>query len=178
MDLSLLLWLVLALLLFWGVGLYNRLMRLRARGLEVLAVVEKHAGTCAALVRQYVAAPNAEGSVEVDAQWSNVHVAAGHLEQVLAQPRPVSLQPSAVAALSDAWAAMQAAWLEAGAAPTDLAGPAIPPDMQEAWNAANIKVQSASGGYNQIITRYNEAIQQYPARWVATLMGFQPAGPF
>jgi hypothetical protein len=50
--------------------------------------------------------------------------------------------------------------------------------MQEAWNAANIKVQSASGGYNQIITRYNEAIQQYPARWVATLMGFQPAGHF
>lgn len=178
MDLSLLLWVVLALLIFWGVGLYNRLMRLRARGLEVMAVVEKHAGTCAALVRQYVAAPNAEGAAEVDAQWSHVQVAAGHLEQVLAQPRPASLQPSAVAALSDAWASMHAAWQEASAAPTDLAGPALPPDMQEAWNSASLKVQSASGGFNQIITLYNEAIQQYPARWVATLMGFQPAGHF
>lgn len=178
MDLSLLLWLILALLLFWGVGLYNRLMRLRARSLEVLGVVEKHASNCAALAKQYVPAPHDEEQVQVDAHWAKLYAAAARWEQVLAQPRPTPLQPSAVAALSVAWTAMHAAWLEAIEGPTDLAGPAMPPEMEEAWTAASLKVQSASGGFNQIIARYNEAIQQYPARWVAALMGFHAAGPF
>lgn len=178
MDLSLLLWLALALLLFWGVGLYNRLMRLRARSLEVLGVVEKHASSCAALVKQFVATPHDEGQALVDAHWVTLHAAATRWEQVLAQPRPAPLQPGAVAALSAAWAAMHAAWQEASDWPTDLAGPAMPPEMEEAWIAASLKVQSASGGFNQIIARYNEAIQQYPARWVAALMGFHAAGPF
>jgi len=177
MDLSLLLWLVLAVLLFWGVGLYNRLMRLRARALEVLGVVEKHAGTCLALVRQCVTVlPPDEGAELVAEQWAGVHAAAARLEKALAQPRPRPLQPVAVAALSAAWAAMHAAWRNASEGPTDLAGPVMPPEMQEAWTAASLKVQSASGGFNQIVARYNEAIQQYPARWVAALMGFHVAG--
>lgn len=178
MDLSLLLWLVLAVLVFWGVGLYNRLMRLRARSLEVLGVVEKHAGACVALVQQYVAAPTDDGPTLVGTPWVGLHAAASRLEQWLEQPRPMPLQPEAVSALSAAWAAMHAAWLEACEGPTDLAGPVMPPEMQEAWSAASLKVQSASGGYNQIVARYNEAIQQHPARWVAGLMGFHPAGPF
>ncbi len=178
MDISLLLWLILALLLFWGVGLYNRLMRLRARGLEVLGVVEKHAGTCVGLVKQYVGRPDDQGQVQVAAQWADVHAASLRLELTLANPRPAPLQPNAVAAVSKAWAAMQAAWLAATEGPTDLAGPVMPPEMQEAWAAASLKVQSASGGFNQIIARYNEAIHQYPARWVAPLMGFHAAGSF
>lgn len=178
MDWSLLLWLVLALLLFWGVGLYNRLMRLRARGLEVLGVVEKHAGTCVSLVKQYVATPDDQGQILVAAPWADVHAAALRLELVLAQPRPLPLQPKAVAAISKAWAAMHGAWLEASEGPTDLAGPVMPSEMREAWAAASLKVHSAGGGFNQIIARYNEAIQQYPARWVATLMGFHAAGLF
>eukprot|EP01041_Mallomonas_annulata_P028396 gene28396-50243_t len=73
MDMSLLLWLALAILLFWGVGLYNRLMRLRARGHEVLGVVEKHAGACAALVKQYVAAPQGDGVALAGAPWQGLH---------------------------------------------------------------------------------------------------------
>lgn len=179
MDLSLLLWLVLAVLLFWGVGLYNRLMRLRARSLEVLGVVEKHASACVVLVKQYVSASGGgDGSAAVGSLWGGLNAAASHLEQWLEQPRSMPLQPEAVQSLSAAWAAMHAAWLEACEGPTDLAGPVMPPDMQEAWSAASLKVQSASGGYNQIVARYNEAIQQYPARWVAGLMGFHLAGPF
>ncbi len=178
MDLSLLLWLALAILLFWGVGLYNRLMRLRARGREVLGVVEKHANACVALVKQYMAAPNGDGQSFVATPWLSLHAAALRLEQLLALPRPVPLEPDAVSAVSAAWAAMQAAWREASDGPTDLAGPVMPPEIQEAWSAASLKVQSASGGYNQIVTRYNEAIQQYPACWVAGLMGFHVAGQF
>ncbi len=176
MDLSLLLWLLLALLLFWGVGLYNRLMRLRARALEVLGVVEKHASTCVRLVGQYLVAPQGDAQVLAAGQWADVHAAAAHLEQLLAQPRPAPLQAGAVAGLAEAWTRLHSAWREASEGPIDLAGPVMPQEMQDAWAAASLKVQSASGGFNQIVARYNEAIQQYPARWVATLMGFHMAG--
>lgn len=176
MDLSLLMWLALALLLFWGVGLYNRLMRLRARALEVLGVVEKHASTCVRLVEQYAEASQGRGVALAATPWTEVHAAATRLEQVLAQPRSASLQPDVVAAFAAAWTALYAAWGDASDGAIDLAGPVMPEEMQAAWAAASLKVQSASGGFNQIIARYNEAIQQYPARWVAALMGFHVAG--
>ena len=42
MNSSLILWMTLALSIFWSVGLYNRLMRMRARALGALVSVEKH----------------------------------------------------------------------------------------------------------------------------------------
>lgn len=176
MDFSLLLWLALALVFFWGVGLYNRLMRLRARGLEVMGVVEKHAGACAVLIKQaLVPQGELEARVRVPT-WAALESAASHLEHVLAQARLTPLLPADVRALSEAWSAMQATWAQGCAAPNDLAGPVMPAEMLEAWTAASNKVQSAGGGYNQIAARYNEAIRQYPARWVAGVMGFQMAG--
>lgn len=178
MDFSLLLWLALALLLFWGVGLYNRLMRLRARGLEVMGVVEKHAGACAALVKQALL-PQGELEARVRVPtWAALESAASHLEHVLAQARLTPLLPADVRALSEAWSAMQTTWEQGCDAPNDLAGPVMPADVLEAWTAASNKVQSASGGYNQIAARYNEAIAQLPARWVVRTMGFAPAGIF
>lgn len=178
MDISLLLWLVLALLLFWSVGLYNRLMRLRARGLEVMGVVEKHAGACAALVKQaLVPQGELEARVRVPT-WAALESAASHLEHVLAQARLTPLLPADVRALSEAWSAMQSTWEQGCGAPNDLAGPVMPAEVLEAWGTASNKVQSASGGYNQIAARYNEAIAQLPARWVVRTMGFAPAGIF
>lgn len=178
MDLSLLLWLTLALVLFWVVGLYNRLMRLRARGLEVMGVVEKHAGACAALIKQALV-PQSELLARVRAPtWAALESAASHLEHVLSQARLTPLLPADVRALSEAWSAMQAIWAEGCAEPNDLAGPVMPAEIVDAWTAASNKVHSAGGGYNQIVARYNEAIRQYPARWVAGAMGFQMAGVF
>ena len=54
MSASLLLWMMLAVSVFWGVGLYNRLMRMRARGLGALGSVEKHMRVYADLVREHV----------------------------------------------------------------------------------------------------------------------------
>jgi len=50
---SLILWMTLALSIFWGVGLYNRLMRMRARGLGALGSVEKHVRQYAELVQEH-----------------------------------------------------------------------------------------------------------------------------
>lgn len=176
MDMSLLLWVILATLLFWAVGMYNRLMRLRARSIEVLGVVKKHAAACAMLVNQYVEEPSNLGSQSASSPWSGLHAKARQLEHLLAQYPPMPLQPDSVRALSTMWDALQSEWAELCKAPSDLAGSVVPSDMFDAWSAASLKVKSASGGYNQIAAQYNEAIRQYPARWVAGLMGFHLAG--
>jgi LemA protein len=176
MDMSLLLWVIIATLLFWAVGMYNRLMRLRARCIEVLGVVKKHAAACAMLVKQYVEEPSNVGPPSVNSPWIGLHAKAQRLEQFLAQHQPMPLQPDAVSALSNMWEDFQSEWAALCEAPSDLAGPVVPPEMVDAWSATSIKVKSASGGYNQIAAQYNEAIQQYPARWVAGLMGFHLAG--
>ena len=176
MDMSLLLWVIIATLLFWTVGMYNRLMRLRARCIEVLGVVKKHAAVCAMLVKQYVEEPGNVGPPSVNSPWIGLHAKAQRLEQFLAQYQPMPLQPDAVSALSNMWEAFHAEWAALCEAPSDLAGSVVPSEMFDAWSGTSLKVKSASGGYNQIAAQYNEAIQQYPARWVAGLMGFQLAG--
>jgi hypothetical protein len=73
---------------------------------------------------------------------------------------------------------LQAAWqvvLEQGG---DLAGPVIPPELTQAWEASALKVRVVQGGYAQIVDRYNASIAEFPARLVAGHFGFAPAGQF
>ena len=46
--------------------------------------------------------------------------------------------------------------------------------MRTQWDAVTQRVETARGGFNQILTHYNEALAQFPARLVAGAMGFKP----
>lgn len=170
-----LLWLLLAALVFWSVGLYNRLMRLRARGMEVLQVLEKHMRACAAVVNASLSESTAVDN-KVPADWQALVGAIHTLDAAWKLPRSNPLASGALAPLAAAWDAVQAQWLAASDVPADLAGPSVPPDLRADWDAGVLKVQSARGGLNQILGRYNEAISQFPASVVAGVMGFLPAG--
>jgi LemA protein len=63
-----------------------------------------------------------------------------------------------------------------GNGPADLAGPTMPEAMQKLWDEAALKVRAARGGFNQIVQRYNQALQQFPASLVVEMMGFKEAG--
>jgi LemA protein len=52
----------------------------------------------------------------------------------------------------------------------------VPADMQARWDAITLRVESARSGFNQILTKYNEALDQFPARLLVGLMGFKPGG--
>lgn len=175
MNASLLLWLLLAALVFWSVGLYNRLMRLRARGMEVLHVLEKHMRACAAVVDTALSdATNVDA--KLPSEWEALSEAIQALDAAWRLPRPNPLTEASLAPLAAAWGAVQTKWHAASDAPADLAGPCVPPDLRADWDAGVLKVQSARGGLNQILGRYNEAIHQFPASVVAGVMGFLPAG--
>jgi LemA protein len=178
MDVSLLLWVAFAFVVFWCVGLYNRLMRLRARAMEVLLALEKHVLACSDLVCRHLTVGALLGAADVDPEWLQVLKAAQNLDKLLRAPHPCALGERAIAPFSAAWAEFHTAWQVAVDRQSDLAGPVVPPDLAQAWDAASLKVRVVQGGYAQIVDRYNAAIHEFPARLVTGLFGFTPAGQF
>jgi LemA protein len=180
---SLLLWTLLALLLFWGVGLYNRLMRMRARGFSAFGSVEKH-------LREYVDLVTGQmhkfqnrlddvtyvRSGKLQPEWEAVLSALAVLDHALkgARATPLAIEP--MAGLTQATAALRQVWDSLQAVPADLAGPVLPHDMHVDWDAVTHRVENSRNGYNQILIQYNEALAQFPARWIVGLMGFRPGG--
>lgn len=180
---SLTLWITLALFVFWGVGLYNRLMRMRSRGLGALGSVEKHMRRYCELVQEQglvidAAFESRSGVAEkqLPIGWTRLLVDLQSLERSLKMAVATPLAAESLAQLGEAYAALQASWRDLNEAPADLAGPVIPAGMQAHWDVITQRVDSARGGFNQILAQYNEALDQIPARWVVGVMGFKPGG--
>jgi LemA protein len=180
---SLLLWTVLAVLLFWGVGLYNRLMRMRARGFSAFGSVEKHLREHSDLaqgqLQRFKSGPDGlpfEVPGEVPPEWGAVQRALEALDDALKAARATPLAIEPLAGLTQAMAAVRQVWHSLQAVPADLAGPVLPHDVQTQWDAIAHRVETSRNGYNQIVVKYNEALAQFPARLVIGLMGFKPGG--
>lgn len=183
MNASLLLWVTLAVSMFWGVGLYNRLMRMRARGLSALGSVEKHMRLYAALVREQVTLRGPGGSYgqfvisrNMRDEWDGLLSTLQVFEQALNDDGVVKLTNEPLARLVAAFDGVQVAWRHLATVPPDLAGPVIPAELHTQWEAVALRVETARGGFNQILTQYNAALDQFPARLVVGWMGFKPGG--
>ena len=181
MDSSLLLWVLLALSVFWSVGVYNRLMRLRARGLRALGSVEKHMRFYADLVRDDVAQGAAShsqttGTDDAHSDWTRLLAALQEFEAALKDVNASALRYEPLDRLGHAFDTVQEVWRAVDSAPPDLAGPVVPPAMRSQWDTTTRRVETARGGFNQIVTQYNEALAQFPARLVVAMMGFRPGG--
>lgn len=185
MNASLLLWLALAVLVFWCVGLYNRVMRIRTRGLDAFGSIEKYLRTFNTLVQTHIAAgaelqsfmPGSPDNNDADipAQWSQLvnNVLALEAAYKVARLTPLAAEP--LSHLAWAIAAVQTEWQALRDEPADLAGSPVPDAMRQQWEEASVKLQSARDAFNQIMARYNEALHQFPARLVVAVMGFQRA---
>lgn len=173
MSASVLIGLLIATTVFWCVGLYNRLMRMRARGLDALGSVEKHLRGYTSLIN--VQFPDEEGSY-IPLEWASIVSSVKSLEAQCRAARAAPLQAAPLQALAQSVDAIEAQWAQLRERPADLAGPAMPEAMQKLWEEAAMRVRSARGGFNQIVERYNEALDQFPASLVVKAMGFKVAG--
>jgi LemA protein len=171
MDASLLIWFVCAVLLFWCVGLYQRLLRLRLAAQQALGALEQPLAAYHTLLSQYFAHDWLTGPLPDD--WLRlveaVKALAVHIQAV--RNAPFSAEPlSALAAQIDA---LSVAWAPLLAHPADLAGAAMPAELGAQWQQADFSVQLARAQLNQTMDAYNEALQQFPANTVVRLMGFK-----
>lgn len=178
MSNSILTWSVAAVLLFWAVGAYNRLVRLRAEAHTAFAGVEAEFTRQVELVSKNL--PGAEftqpAALEPESTfWAGLQGAARQFAASLAAVRSRPLDASRMAALNAACEVLVAAWETAQRDEAhDLAGPRLPDTVLVRRSELAAQTRAAIGQFNTAVARYNEAIAQFPAVLLAWLFGFQP----
>lgn len=189
---SLLWWILGAVALFWFVGAYNRIVRLRSGALQAYAALD------AALVRQldFVQARLAEGAATAQVphgasgEDAALQASAAQLVTLLAATRLKPLDPAGIAALATALHVMLGAWqrlhpdavvsFEADGTlsrPAPLNGRDDSPAAPIAWPEPSAAAEIARNQFNQAVALYNAAIAQFPALLVAWIMQLRPAAP-
>lgn len=183
MSLSLVFWIGAAVLLFWSVGAYNRLVRLRAAALQAFAALDTRLREQAGVVENCLpkhgpeeAGEGGELQDDMTAMWNGLAGAAAQFNASLAAARARPLETEAVAALHAAQGVLHMAWqrLQEDDA-HDLAGAALPETLQSRWQQSTAHVKTAAQAFNLAVETYNAAITQFPALLLARLFNFRRA---
>ena len=172
-------WVIAAVVVFWMVGAYNRLVRLRSEANTAFAALESELGKQVQLVHACVPAEEDQHQSQFaggSAFWGGLQGAAAQLHASLAAARARPLDPERIAALGAAQEVLGMAWDRAERDDAhDLAGPRLPEDFSSERIQLQRLAQAATEHFNQAVGRYNEAIDQFPALLLARLFGFQRA---
>jgi LemA protein len=178
MPKSLLSWTVAAVLLFWAVGAYNRLMRLRAEAHTAFAAVEGEFAKHVELVRKHLPGAELTQPAPLDQEstfWAGLQGAAGQFATALAAVHHRPLDARRVAALNAACDVLVVAWQAAERVDAhDLAGPRLPETVLARRAQLALQTHAAIEQFNTAIGRYNAGIAQFPAVLLAWLFGFKP----
>lgn len=166
-----------AVLLFWGVGAYNRLMRLRGEANAAFAELGEHLERQVELVEQVMG--DEPESIFEGAQssfWGGLQGAAAQLRASLAAARHRPLDPDRIAALGSAQKVLVVAWERAERDDAhDLAGARLPDSLTGQRAQITSNCIAAAERFGLAVDHYNAAIAQFPAMLVAGLFGFRPA---
>lgn len=175
--------LLICILVFWALGAYNRLVRLRgevARSLQALAAIwQSQAQAIGMRLEQY-----AQGR-ETESQWATLdddalrwRPLALSARQFLACLSVLQAHPHKIAALDDlssvraARDIFESNWQRLLMAQDDLAGAPVPADLQVLWAQHEPLTVERLRDYNQAAQAYKQAINQFPALLVAWVFGF------
>lgn len=182
MTTSIVLWLVVAVVVCWLLGAYNRMVRLRAQVISVFAAVDHRMTQSLALLGEAVAQSQSQLPAEPDgtsgaAACGNraaLQAAAIQCEVALRVAGKHPLDANGVAALQTAYATAHAVWERYLGDAVDDAS-AAQASVRRAWEDNTQAVRDAEAGYNASVLAYNAAIAQFPASILAYLFGFAPA---
>ena len=173
---------LLAIVVGWLVGAYNRLVRLRNAIVtaweQIVAALVRRSDAMtavAAAVREPLAAEAAtlQALAEADAK---LRTAADGVRQSRGRIADVSLWVTAEAALSSPASRLRALIeLQPALLAEPPHGEQLAPALA-AWREAEPRIQFARQGFNDAVDRYNRAIHQWPTRLVSMLFRFRPGG--
>lgn len=178
MDSSIIPWIAVALAVFWGVGAYNRLVRLRSEANVAFAALEAELAKQVQLVHACLPPEEEQQASQFSggsAFWGGLQGAAAQLAAALATARARPLDADRIATLGAAQEVLGMAWERAARDDAhDLAGSRLPQDLSSELSHMVHTAQAATEQFNQAVNRYNDGIQQFPALLLAWLFGFQP----
>lgn len=181
---SVLLWLFIALMVFWAMGAYNRLVRLRFQGIAAFAALE-------ILLSQYVLMvkknfPPADAFIDPHAEskddaflsaWTGLAAAADQFSVSLKMAHAKPLNGSTMLALRTALETLCLCWCRLRDLPPDLTSSSLSNTLQSQWEHVALQSEMASTEFNRQVENYNEAIHQFPALLLAWIFGFKSAQP-
>ena len=166
---------VLALLLFWAVGAYNRLIRLRSAALQAFGTLDAQLMRWVAVLADYEASrrlpDDADApAVAVDDAHAALSAAATQLGASLAVARARPLDGGAAAALTAAAEVLEAAWQallrDAAQAGQGMAPPTLAPWIHKREQLA-LHIGEARRQFNAAVMQYNLGVGQFPASMLA-----------
>lgn len=168
-----------AVLLFWTVGAYNRLVRLRSQALQAFGALDAQLRRHIALAQSAAQASFVHGGAhDASTPAAGLDAAASQYLASLAAAKAKPLDAEAIAALAAARGVLHMAWQRFAHAPRDaVQGPAITEKTEHEWNHLVLQVAAAVEEFNQMVRHYNEAVRQFPALLLAWLFGFRAARP-
>ena len=190
-------WIVIAVLLFWFVGAYNRLVRLRAAVLQAYGALDAALGKQLDFVQASIttaAPPEVAPTGESLSTIAPLQAATTQLATLLGATRVRPLDAGVMAALATALQVWLAAWRRQH--PDDVTvfdadgtlsrpAPLMPGTMSAvpgafepiAWPEPSAAAEIARGQFNLAVGHYNAAIAQFPALLVAWAVRLNPAAP-
>lgn len=178
---SLYAWIAVAVLLFWAVGAYNRLVRLRADARAAFGQLDAQLQQEVRLIESLLADDPPDSMFPGQGQssfWEALRGAALQLSASLAAARLRPFDRRRIEALAAASGVLAQAWQRIEREDThDLAGPRLPETLSTTRAQLLAQVQAANEQFNAAIGHYNAAIHQFPARLLAWIFGFKPGSP-
>ena len=170
---------VLAVLLFWAVGAYNRLMRLRSSAIQAFGALDAELVRRTALLGEYDATVSGP-RLPADAQRHEALRASGtQFAASLAVMRSRPLDANAGTALSAAGKVLDAAWQSLVDAvqkqDSDVDANATMASLIQRSELQRVQIDSATTQFNNAVDLYNKAVAQFPANVLAWVFGFKPA---
>ncbi len=179
-------WLIiLAVLLFWAVGAYNRLVRLRSSAIQAFGVLDAELLRRIALLAEYDAAVMGPRQPE-DAQLHEaLRASCTQYAASLAVMRARPLDASAGAALVAGSRVLDAMWQQLVDVSGTVAAQGQGGKSTDAVQSLNSLIQrsemqrsqidTATAQFNAAVDHYNKAVAQFPANLLAWVFGFRQA---
>jgi LemA protein len=168
---SLLPWAIVAVLGFWSVGAYNRLVRLRTEILRSFAAVDRHLQTRGGLLDRHI-----EQLAQAAVPGRELDALRAARQQADAARLAAQRQPGAADAIASLRLALQIlAQLRERNGVDAAADSAQWRGLREQLAACDHALHFAQGEFNRAVLDYNAALAQIPAAWLGALFGFRRA---
>lgn len=172
-------WGLAAVLLFWSVGAYNRLVRLRSKVTSIFTTLVSQFERYGQWIQAHAPLPpEEEGRQPAPAgdPWTNLRAAAAQFAASLNAARGRSTDIEAMAALVAARMVLLMAWQHVDDETLAQARSGQPvAELRTEWDAITAQTQSADRAFAVAVDAYNRAVRQFPAVLLAWVFGFKPA---
>ncbi len=164
-------WLVGAVLLFWSVGAYNRLVRLRNAILRRFVPVDQHLESCSSLLQQQI---DAWAQQRHEAPSRDLDALQAARTQCDAARLAAKREPGVADAIHSLRMALQILARSRERAGTNADAPN--PRLLQELTACDHALHYAQTQFNEAVQAYNTALAQFPTAWLGALFGFRSAG--